>query len=167
MSLSIQFIVEDGTKVANANSYITVTEFKQYWVNRGVDYETIISETEIKTLLIQATTYCDIRYRFVGEPVYEDQALQWPRDGVLDSKGRDILYNEIPDELKNAICEIAKYRYDNGDNSLDDNNEGIINKKIGPVSVTYGSSENQKIDIKPATRWLKNFLNPRTTVWRV
>ena len=48
-SLSIQFTVEDGSKVTDANSYVTVTEFKQYWINRGVDYNNNPSENEIKT----------------------------------------------------------------------------------------------------------------------
>ena len=33
------FVVEDGSIVANANAYITVSEFDAYWLDRGETFD--------------------------------------------------------------------------------------------------------------------------------
>ena len=59
------FIVEDGTAVDNANSYVTVQEFRDYWSDRGVDF-TAKTDEEVEASLVIATQYIDINFRYIG-----------------------------------------------------------------------------------------------------
>ena len=55
------FIVEDGTALENANSYVTVQEFRDYWGDRGTDY-TAKADEEIESSLVLATQYIDMLF---------------------------------------------------------------------------------------------------------
>ena len=36
--MAVEFVVEDGTGLDDATSYMSEVEFRQYWENRGIDY---------------------------------------------------------------------------------------------------------------------------------
>lgn len=85
-------IVEDGTEVANANSYASASALADYADLRGI---TLTTDEDV--LLIRAM---DALYgrSWIGERVTTTQALEWPRTGVyVDNQLR--ASNEIPREL--------------------------------------------------------------------
>lgn len=93
-------VVEDGTVVSGANSYITAAELDTYASDRGKT----ISGTQAD-LLIQAMDYLEAQ-PFKGIKYSRDQAVQWPRvDVVVDNYYIDS--DEIPQLLKDAQAEIA------------------------------------------------------------
>ena len=74
-------IVEDGSIVENANSYVSVDDARTFASLRGVTLPA--SDAEVEVLLIKATDFIEAqRLRFQGSKVNQDQALQWPRTGV-------------------------------------------------------------------------------------
>ena len=99
------FIVENGSIVANANAYITVSEFDAYWIDRGETFEALPAK---QAAIIIATQYVDLNFIWKGSIVSDSQTLAWPRSGVYDDQGRAIANDTIPVKLKNAICEYAK-----------------------------------------------------------
>jgi hypothetical protein len=115
--MAIQFVVEDGTGKADATSYATVAQFKQYCDNNGIDY-TNDADTAIEVYLNQATKYIDMRYKFMGFPTKNTsgnlQSLQWPRT-LVNTLGetwrfaafRNILSTEVPREVLEATCYLA------------------------------------------------------------
>lgn len=125
-------VVEDGSIVAGANSYINTTDFTAYATAR--DY-TLVSGAE--TLLIQAMDYLESQ-DFIGLKFYATQPLQWPRaDVVID--GYWVYVNTIPQLLKDALCEIA-IAIDQGDSpvlTLTPNKKRV---QVGEVSVEYASN---------------------------
>lgn len=123
--------VEDGSLVANANSYISATDFTTYATARSY---TLVSGAE--TLLIQAMDYLESQL-FIGKKYTETQALQWPRDGAYID-GYLFAYDDIPQELINAQCEIA-IAIDQGNGPLIDVERKTIMKKVGPIEVQYAS----------------------------
>jgi len=106
-------VVEDGTGVAGANSYASVEYANAYHSSRGnaLWTETSTSPDQGKAAaLIRATQAIDAtyRHRWPGSRTDgRDQALAWPRTGVEDSEGDAIASDEIPTELKDAVCEAA------------------------------------------------------------
>lgn len=71
-------IVEDGTHVVGANSYVSVEELEQYARLRGIDLPEEDEEKEV--LLIRAMDYIEsYATRFQGELHRFDQTLAWPR----------------------------------------------------------------------------------------
>lgn len=96
-------IVEDGSLVSGANSYVTVAEFTQFCNDRNI---TIVSTYgDESQLLIQAMDYFE-QQPFKGIKFIETQALQFPRsdfwlDGYLTNS------DAIPQLVKDAQITIA------------------------------------------------------------
>lgn len=79
--MAIQIIVEDGSIVDGANSYVSVADARIYAANRGVQLPA--ENDEVAAMLIAATDYLEAQgCRFKGRKVDCDQPLQWPRRGV-------------------------------------------------------------------------------------
>lgn len=96
-------IVENGSLVSGANSYVTVAEFTQFCSDRNI---TIVSTYgDESELLIQAMDYFE-QQPFKGIKFIETQALQFPRsdfwlDGYLTNS------DAIPQLVKDAQITIA------------------------------------------------------------
>jgi hypothetical protein len=133
------FIVQDDTgAIADANSYVTVQEFKDYWTDRNVDY-TGQSDAVIQAGLIQATSYIDARFDYVGYRLEGySQTTDYPRGDlwVCDSQSSTEVEG-VPREIKQACNEYSKRVVDGTELQADGNAEGFIKKKkeqIGPLS---------------------------------
>lgn len=76
----MSFVVEDGTGLANATSYIAVATADDYFTDRGVA-EWVGTDPVKQGALIRATDYIDKKYgsRFLNDRLTEIQALEFPR----------------------------------------------------------------------------------------
>jgi hypothetical protein len=122
-------IVEDGTIVENANSYVTVAELNAYATARGL---TIESDEE--PLLIRAMDYLESLH-FIGLKLTEAQPLQWPRWNVFID-GFFVSSETIPSLLKEAQMEVA-LAIDSGNDPLADIPRVVSSVSVGAVSVSY------------------------------
>lgn len=131
-------IVEDGTGVANANSYVSVADLEAFAAARGI---TIVGDPEV--LLIKAMDYIE-SLDFCGHKVSSTQSLSWPRYGVkVDGFYYPAAY--IPPELKNALMQTA-LSIDAGVDPLSTIPRVIKSASVGPMSVTYADdSETENI----------------------
>lgn len=97
-------VIEDGTVVAGANSYIDIAAAKAYAAARGIDLGTNDALTEQRLLgamdYIESLSYKGTR----TDP--DNQALSWPRIGVT-ADGRTYGSNMIPTQLKNAQAQLV------------------------------------------------------------
>jgi hypothetical protein len=81
--MPITIIVEDGSNVPDANSYVDVADAIAYAANRGI---TLPPGDETAAMLMQAMDYIETKAcDFQGKPTYTDpaQSLAWPRTGVI------------------------------------------------------------------------------------
>lgn len=139
--MAVEFIVEDGTGLSTATSYVSVEDFKQYWVNRGVDYSAE-TDSAIHVKLNLATQYIDGLYNYQGYKWTDGQALEFPRDYIVDRNNIE-WSGEIPGNLVKATCEAAGYAFSK---SLFVDFDNVSSKSIGSVRVTYkGAQEPVKI----------------------
>ena len=151
--MSIEFVVEDGTAKTDATSYVELTEFRQYWENKGIDYSVAggTADASIQVWLNEATQYADITICWGGTIVDEDQALAIPRTSWADVYGRD-LDDSVPDYLKNGICELAGKRQ--GTDPESSTTVGVSSKRYGPVSVAYkGGTNGSTVRYPTASKW--------------
>jgi hypothetical protein len=120
-------IVEDGTQVSGANSYVTTTEADSYFTDRGNTLWTETAADEDKeAALIKAAYYMESKYRmqWKGSRMAWNQALSWPRRGVDVPDFFDPFYknrfvppsfqdttfvpeNVVPDQVKQAQMMLA------------------------------------------------------------
>lgn len=113
-TLTIEFIVEDGTCVFNANSYILLEEANQYQKNKNRSEWLALSDDEKMASLIKGTQYVDKLYTWKGVRQYEAQSLSFPRvnrfrNDWLRIEGFPV--KGIPQQIKDAVCEAAFYGY--------------------------------------------------------
>jgi len=104
----VALIVEDGTNVSGADALASLAFVDTYHSSMGntawTGDDTIVKEPAIR----RATAFLSNSYNWKGNRVNgRDQALAWPRAGVVDQDGYGIGSNEIPTELQNAVAEIA------------------------------------------------------------
>ena len=102
-------IVEDGTGIANSNSYVTLAEADTYFSDTG-NLGWAGTDDFKNQNLINATAAMDATYGQRYLAYLKDntnQALLWPREDVWDRHARRISSGVIPQSLKNAQIEMA------------------------------------------------------------
>jgi len=122
-------IVEDGSIVSGANSYVSETEVTDYAAERGI---TLTAAPSV--LIYKSMDYIE-GLSFVGMKYTEDQPLQWPRVGVYID-GYYVEVSEIPKELKAAQLSTC-ISIDQSVNPLADIKPAIKSRKIGPIETQY------------------------------
>ncbi len=145
-------IVEDGSGLIDAESYISVADADTYIQNRTNDASwTGASVGDKEKALRIGTEYLDSKYG----PIWKghrtnnigDQRLDWPRSGVVDYDGGVFVHDELPEVLENATVEAA-LRHINAiilQPDITSSSPGDIvmeRDKVGPleVEVRYDSS---------------------------
>lgn len=125
-------IVEDGTGVAGANSYVTLAEARDYAAGRGV---TLGDDAAVTVLLNKAMDYIEsFRAQYQGRKTYPTgahpapQALQWPRKGVRID-GLVWASDAIPAELKAALCQTIIEAHTRPDGNLAPSSDGKVVKR--------------------------------------
>lgn len=102
------FTVEDGSRPAGANSYITVQFFRDHHTDRGRDaLISDIADADVQSACIRATDYSDKRWgkRLRGVKSTSSQSLQWPRLSAFDNANH--ILNDVPLLQQKAVAEYA------------------------------------------------------------
>ena len=137
-------IIEDGSVVAGANSFITVAEWETYLSLYGKSATG--TEDEKETNLIKAQRAISTRYSFDGVIVEQTQSTCLPRNWSRKIKGFTIASNAVPQDFKDAQAELA-YDIQEGADPFANATGGVLGPltgdkaKAGPVETekTYGS----------------------------
>jgi hypothetical protein len=137
------FVAEDGTGLAEANSYIDTDWADEYFSDRGNEAWANLDSGVKEVALINATDYINLRWaeKFRGSTATEIQALPFPRLYV----GSSVL--QMPVSLKRATAEYA-LRASAGplapDYQFDDSGRLWTKKReeVGPIveETSYGST---------------------------
>jgi len=135
-------IVEDGSVVAGANSFITVAEWEAYLTLYG---KMATGNTTAKeTALIKAQRAISTRYTFDGTPVEQEQSTCLPRTWTKAVRGFVPASDAVLQDFKDAQAELA-YDIQHGADPFatrTSRGENVTSEtsKAGPVetSVTYG-----------------------------
>lgn len=134
--MPITIVVEDGSGVAGANSYVSVADARTYAENRGITLPT--DDDELAAMLIQASDYLEAQEcRYQGDRTSSTQALAWPRTGV-ELNGDDFPPNAIPKSLIGAQVQLAIAI--NAGFDLQPNispQDYVTREKVGPIETEY------------------------------
>lgn len=96
--MAITLVIEDGTGLVNANSYISVAEAKQYAESRGV---TLGSDDSIAANLVLSADFMETTGPYKGIVFNDMQALEFPRRERIGGPSLG-----IPQKLKNAQAQL-------------------------------------------------------------
>jgi len=109
--MAFVFEVEDGTGLSESNSYVSVLDADDYY---SVDPYFAITWSALLTvakqnLLAWATRVLDQKVVWEGTKTVDASALRWPRSGLVDRDGIEIVENIIPLQVVQATLELAKH----------------------------------------------------------
>lgn len=137
-------IVEDGTNVANANSYVSAADYIAWSDPRfGFDRSTAPRcDDDVIPHILRAMDYFEAQ-SFIGEKRVPEQSLQWPRtsvyiDGYYQSN------TSIPKEVKNSIYELA-YAEEQGNSELSAVGRKVKRQKVSSIEVEYADNSSSTV----------------------
>ena len=136
-------IIEDGNGLTNSEAYISRTNADTYFKDRGNPSSWVtLSGIDKDVALRIGAEYLDLTYsqRWKGRRVAEDQALDWPRFGVIDRDGFAIDSDIVPVAVERANAEAALRHSTETDGLTPDIAEPgsvlLEKNKVGPLETT-------------------------------
>lgn len=161
----MSLIVENGTGLVNAESYISVADADTYHSNRGNTAWASLTTGVKEQSLRKATDYIEqvYRLRFLGYRHTELQALSFPRDEV---QRRDFTYlnqfsfyanDVVPIELANACADLGLRA---STTELAPDIARITKReKVGSLEIEYDDTKPAYVKYRAIDNLLAPFLN--------
>ena len=133
-------IVENGTGLPNADSYVSVEFADSYFSARGVSAWVALTQTQKEQALIKGTDFIDSIYQWYGKKATTEQSLRFPRVNLRDYEGQEV--TGVPNCLKQAVCD-ASMLSANGTELFQTKNENgdVVSETITTLSFTYSKSD--------------------------
>lgn len=158
-------VLEDGTGLASANSYVSETDADTYFDDRATTDWTGDTTSDKEAALIRASAAIDATYRarFPGwRSNGRDQGLEWPRTNAYDYEGLPV--DGVPVEIINATCEAALIELtDPGAMTPDLERGGQIRAmSAGSVSIEYAAAASATTTRTLIDGILSSLLGPTT-----
>ena len=135
-------IVEDGTGLADADSYISLVDARIIAANYG--YILPDDDTEAEIALRQGADYVDLSEpSFTGTRLNDTQALAWPRSNAYKCIGNTYIIlasDSVPSDVQRAQV-VAAAEYGAGNNPRGNvNGQTVIQETVGPLTVRYSDN---------------------------
>jgi hypothetical protein len=165
----MDIIVEDGTGIVIANSYLSTDEADDLLsINIHSTWATLVDDDKEK-LLMYATRVLDERCRWNGVKTFPTSGLAWPRMRVRDKEGNLVEDNIVPLAVKYATAVLA--------NHLITNNPEVANTSANLTQIevdvirikfdVYKATEKYPDEIKFILDGLGTFRSGKRTTGRI
>ena len=130
-------VVEDGTGLSTAESYISVANADARHTAFGNTAWTGTDASK-EAALRRATAYMEQAYRtrWIGVRANDGQALSWPR-GWVEVDGYEVDPDAVPTEVANACADLALKALSADLNA--DLERAVIREKVGPLETEYSA----------------------------
>lgn len=134
-------VIEDGSIVSGANSFITVAELRTFANQRGVELPT--EDGDLEPIIVQAADYINsYEPKFKGARVNYDQPMAWPRSGVK-VYGAEVAETVIPAQLKASQAQASILVVNGVDLMPNITNYAIRRQKVDVLEVEYAAGGGQ------------------------
>lgn len=143
-------ITETGAGLAEAESYASVAAADTRCISLGLTAWAALTEVDKEIALRRATLFMSTyRTRWAGRRVHQQQALDFPRYGIVVD-GFSIASNVVPSDVVNACIDLA-VRSLTGP-LMPDLSQAVKKKKVGPIEIEYAlgttaEKEYREIDV--------------------
>jgi hypothetical protein len=155
-------VVENGSVVAGANSYVTLAEYRDWANARGIVSSD--SDTILERQVLRAMDYFE-QLLFIGNKANENQPLQWPRtEALIDGYYADA--TEIPVQVRRALYEAIKVEVD-GYSEWNTQDRRTLREKVGDIEIEYAENSENRTITPALTSALSKLVLGATSVSRV
>ena len=100
-------IVEDGSGVAGANSYVSVADFAEWLDVMGYD---VLPDDKQEPYLLRAAQAMEVMH-WIGKRASDTQALAWPRTDVVMRSGEILPSDQVPAHIVTGQQQLAREMY--------------------------------------------------------
>jgi hypothetical protein len=165
-------IIEDGSGVANANSFISAASAGTYLNGRSATWTSASTASQEQALFIAGQYLNSLNWK--GRKTDQDNTMVWPRIDVYDCDNYLVGYATVPNNIKYAQVEAAVFYMDGYDLfSVIKRGDKLKRKKIDVIEKEwFGSAYSTKGTITGATYFgiidglLKCYTKSRGTITR-
>lgn len=160
--MAITLVIETGTGITGANSYISLADAETYFEGRlNASVWTAATTANKNIALAQATRTLDANSRWLGTMVDPaNQALEWPREEI-EIDGAEWPATEIPQAVRNATAELALFLL-SSDRTTDPGSAGLKSIGVGDGAVEIEFDNSTEIEALPEAvtsmiwRWISS-----------
>jgi len=149
-------VVEDGTGLANANTYASAGDADDYADAKGWTEWAALTAPQKEAALIEATVYLDSSFEFIGDLYISTQALNWPRVDAYDRQGRH--YEALPQRIVDVCIELA-YLARSGPLVASITEASLKKIKAGPVELEY-TAAGSVVNEGDKVAWINRMIGP-------
>lgn len=139
-------VVEDGTGINNADSYVCLAFADDYFLSRGFSKWQELAEEQKEIALVNATDFVDNTFQWKGVKISSEQALNFPRQNLFDANGFAV--SGVPTPVKQAVCEAIRINIDGQLYDSEEVNGAVVSEKIGNLQFTYDVSQKKKVETR-------------------
>ena len=160
-NVNMTLIIEDGSGILTADSFVSVEEADTYHADFG-NAAWAGANASKEAALRRATAYISTGFNYHGLPANgRNQALAWPRSGIVLQDGSDLPNDAIPAEVKIATFEAALFESQtpNGLNKVVDLSQRLIRQKIDVLEFEYADLPVNAEASKPVLTKVENVLS--------
>lgn len=131
-------VVEDGTGIVIANSYLTVEEADDILSVNIHSTWAMLDEITKANLLMWASRVIDERVRWNGKKLHATSGLGWPRYGVRDKEGNLIDDDTVPRAVKVATATLAQHLI-TGNPEVANSNQNLTELSVDVITLKFDS----------------------------
>lgn len=137
--MAVTLVVEDGTVVDGANTFVELDVATAYAeAHLGASAWVALTEDQQNASLVQSARLLGQKLTWVGEKTDQTQPLCWPRIYATNEDGYEIASDEIPQQVKDAQCELAIQLAST--DYVADSSAATIREKVDVIEVEYSES---------------------------
>lgn len=149
-------IVEDGTGIEDANSFVGLDEARSLATIRGIDLSS--DDEELSKQLVQSADRINsYETQFSGHRTFAVQALAFPRSNAFRF-GAVMPRDSIPREVKLAqvtVCDLISRDVEVWTTDI----SGIKEEVVGPLKTVYSDNQADSVG-NPSLPQVESILNP-------
>lgn len=139
--MALTVTVETGSIIPNANSYVSTLTIDAWVLTNPHDTTwAALSQAEKNGYAVMACRVLNEQMNWDGWQTSKTQSLDLPRSGMVDKNGNPIDSNEIPGEVQDAQCELARLLAIE-DRTADSGTAGFKEISVGSIKLIVDKSD--------------------------
>ena len=136
-------VLETGAGVPGANSYADLAYADAYFESHPYyadNWAAIVDPDRRESLLMFGSRQLDVQFVWRGRRATTHQGLDWPRTYAYDNYDNLIGYNSVPEAVRQAACEMARFATTGDPYAGSGDTGGIEELRIDVIELKFGSS---------------------------
>ena len=147
-----------GAKTANSHTTLAEADTYHEGHSQGALWAAATEDKQNRAL-VTATRQINAWFEWDGDVAFADQALLWPRIGVIGRTGYLLDSTTIPPVIRDATSELARSRLT--DAGPTDDADDIHRLKAGPVDITFREGKETFVIPEEVLIMVKHIGTPR------